>query len=71
MGGGVGGQEMHDARDLLPQVWTAQRIRVVGGRKYCSPQRANRVHRHGQDVANISEPHAGIVYAQLTESGDY
>lgn len=25
----------------------------------------------GQDVANISESHAGIVYAQLTESGDY
>ncbi len=25
----------------------------------------------GQDVANVSESHAGIVYAQLTESGDY
>jgi hydroxymethylglutaryl-CoA reductase (NADPH) len=25
----------------------------------------------GQDVANISESHAGVVYSQLTEDGDY
>jgi hydroxymethylglutaryl-CoA reductase (NADPH) len=25
----------------------------------------------GQDVANISESHAGVVYAQLLENGDY
>jgi hydroxymethylglutaryl-CoA reductase (NADPH) len=25
----------------------------------------------GQDVANVSESHAGIVYAQLLDSGDY
>jgi hydroxymethylglutaryl-CoA reductase (NADPH) len=25
----------------------------------------------GQDVANVAESHAGIVYSQMTESGDY
>lgn len=61
------------------QLFRARQVHLVGGymagSAYIGAHAANGLTAlfiaTGQDVANVSESHAGIVYTQLLESGDY
>ena len=61
------------------QLFRARQVHLVGGymagSAYIGAQAANGLTAMfiatGQDVANVSESHAGVVYTQLLENGDY
>jgi hydroxymethylglutaryl-CoA reductase (NADPH) len=64
-----------DAKTLFRARQVSNTGALLAGTAYNGPHAANALAAlfiaTGQDVANVAESHAGITYAQVTESGDY
>jgi hydroxymethylglutaryl-CoA reductase (NADPH) len=64
-----------DAKTLFRARQVSNAGALLAGTAYNGPHAANGIAAlfvaTGQDIANVAESHAGITYAQITDSGDY